>query len=943
MNSAHLLRPTVALVILLSATGCGGGGGGSTPTPEPPAPNPSSYTVGGTVSGLSGTGLILQNNGGDNLAINASGPFTFATPIRQGNGYSVTVMTQPGSPQQTCSVGSGSGTVGAGNVTSVTIACATDTFVLSARVTGLTGSGLVISNGSDRVTTNADGTFAFGTPIASGARYNVMIDAAPTNPAQRCTIANGNGTITNATVTVTITCTGTSPTFAYNLNQGDGTLASYAIDATTGQMRPRFVAKTGTTPVQLATYKSATGKRFGFVANQGSDSVSAFALDPRTGTLSEVTGSPFSTGGTKPRLLTLHPTRPFIYAVNETSSNIAAYTINADTGVLTQVGPTAAGSSPKAFSIDVTGRFAYVASGSGELITYAIDQNSGALTEVANSRVAIGTSFGGLVLERNGRFVYAFDSAAGTISAFAINATTGAPAALAGNPIAAGSNITVLGTHPNGRFVYAKRGPQTQTVANGVVVFAINETTGAIGEIAGSPFDVSANPLAIAFDGTGRNMYAGHLLVQAAPEFNVRGYAVNPDTGALTTISGSPFASPAYPISLDVDSAGKYLYVANTQNNQLSAYSINNSDGSLSQLVGSPSNVGASPSFVTTDDDTTPLSLSSKFVYVTDPAGSVRSFTIAADGTLSPGTVPSMTANAPLGMTLDPQGRFAYVADSGANALRIYAVNASTGTLTETAASPVGTGGGSPQYVAIEPSGRFAYVSIPSTPSILKYTIDASTGSLSSAVPKSLTDNVQDLVITPNGRWLMATAAAGTKVYSYSIDATTGELGAEVTVDLVAPVSTSSIAVDASGKFAYVSDTTNATLRQFQISARTGALSPVGVPVTFDVGQVPTGIALDPQGRFAFTADSSGNSVTMFSINTVNGQLTTLGSVSAGTNPLAITTDYSGNFVRVVTGNGELLTFRVNRNSPSLTLVDTDTGVGAIAEPGTIVTSSHAE
>jgi hypothetical protein len=82
MSSAPTLRPTVALGILLSAAGCGGGGG-SKPEPTVPSPNPSSsYTVGGTVAGLTGPGLVLQNSGGDNLTINCSGPFTFATAIR---------------------------------------------------------------------------------------------------------------------------------------------------------------------------------------------------------------------------------------------------------------------------------------------------------------------------------------------------------------------------------------------------------------------------------------------------------------------------------------------------------------------------------------------------------------------------------------------------------------------------------------------------------------------------------------------------------------------------------------------------------------------------------------------------------------------------------------------------------------------------------------------
>ena len=270
-------------------------------------------------------------------------------------------------------------------------------------------------------------------------------------------------------------------------------------------------------------------------------------------------------------------------------------------------------------------------------------------------------------------------------------------------------------------------------------------------------------------------------------------------------------------------------------------------------------------------------------------------------------------------------------------------MNASTGALSEIAGSPEVTGG-NPQYVAIEPGGLYAYVSIPGTPSIVKYSIDPNTGDLSSPVSKNdVTDDIQDLVITPNGRWLMATAATGTKVYSYSIDVSTGDLGSEVALDLNPAGATGSLAVDLSGKFAYITDTANGTLRQFQINAQTGALSPVGVPLAYGTGRVPTGIAVDPKGGFAFTADSSGNSVSIFSVNGTNGSLTYRNSATGVTTPIAITTDYSGQFVLVATANGELLTVRIDRDARNLTPVDTETGVGAITEPGTIVTSSHVE
>ncbi len=108
------------MVLALSACGggdddgnTGGGGGGATPT----------YAVGGTVTGLAGTGLVLQNNGGDDLGAAASGGFVFAGKLASGAAYAVTVKTQPTNPAQTCTVGNGSGTIAAADVMDVAVAC----------------------------------------------------------------------------------------------------------------------------------------------------------------------------------------------------------------------------------------------------------------------------------------------------------------------------------------------------------------------------------------------------------------------------------------------------------------------------------------------------------------------------------------------------------------------------------------------------------------------------------------------------------------------------------------------------------------------------------------------------------------------------------------------------------------------------------------------------
>lgn len=81
------------------------------------------YTVGGTVSGLAGSGLVLQNNGGDNLTIEVNGSFSFATALPDGSDYSVSIFAQPQSPGQLCAVTLGSGKISGADINDVGVNC----------------------------------------------------------------------------------------------------------------------------------------------------------------------------------------------------------------------------------------------------------------------------------------------------------------------------------------------------------------------------------------------------------------------------------------------------------------------------------------------------------------------------------------------------------------------------------------------------------------------------------------------------------------------------------------------------------------------------------------------------------------------------------------------------------------------------------------------------
>jgi hypothetical protein len=126
--TAGIWRGLHIAVLTMSLAACGGGGSSSAPAsasaPVPTLPSTPTYTVGGMVSGLVGSGLVLQINGSAGSPVSAAGAFTFPDDLSSGAAYSVTVAMQPLTPTQNCVVTNGTGTVSVANVTDVEVDCA---------------------------------------------------------------------------------------------------------------------------------------------------------------------------------------------------------------------------------------------------------------------------------------------------------------------------------------------------------------------------------------------------------------------------------------------------------------------------------------------------------------------------------------------------------------------------------------------------------------------------------------------------------------------------------------------------------------------------------------------------------------------------------------------------------------------------------------------------
>jgi hypothetical protein len=167
-----------------------------------------SFSVGGSISGVAGSGLTLQLNAGQDLVQSADGTFVFPASIVDGSAYAVTVATQPSSPNQTCTVNNGSGQIAGGNITNVQITCTTLTYFIGGGVSGLQGSGLVLHLGSGQdVAVAANGSFMFPTPLTDGSAYAVTVGTQPSGPNQVCQVSAGTGSLAGSDVTnIAVTC-----------------------------------------------------------------------------------------------------------------------------------------------------------------------------------------------------------------------------------------------------------------------------------------------------------------------------------------------------------------------------------------------------------------------------------------------------------------------------------------------------------------------------------------------------------------------------------------------------------------------------------------------------------------------------------------------------------------------------------------------------------------
>ena len=295
----------------------------------------------------------------------------------------------------------------------------------------------------------------------------------------------------------------------------------------------------------------------------------------------------------------------FLYATVAPSGTPNALITHSD-GTLTLQGPGMVNSGgAQTMAIDPTGTFFYETSVfasqisgptiPGGIWAFTINRSDGLLTAGAGSPYLSNLNFYSDVIDQKGKFLYAHGPLG--VYAFSIQSGTGELTQIAGSPFASAGPFVLSATQPVNRMAIDQTNHflYVSTTA-GIAGFSVNQSTGELSSLAGSPFGSNVtNPAAIVITPDNQFLYETGTPPgnNFANDGNLYGYGLNKTTGALTPLSGSPFGvgqcgggsaqgvpgKGGAPDNMTIASQSKFLYLSHC-----GTYSINATTGALMQV-----------------------------------------------------------------------------------------------------------------------------------------------------------------------------------------------------------------------------------------------------------------------------------------------------------------------------------------------------------------------
>lgn len=338
-------------------------------------------------------------------------------------------------------------------------------------------------------------------------------------------------------------------------------------------------------------------------------------------------------------------------------------------------------------------------------------------------------------------YVYAAIPATNQIAIYREDPNSGILTQLDNTPVAAGPAVQALAVHPSKKFLYAANSAESDislfTIAKDGVLTEVTPRTPV------SAGTQATTPTLLAMDPAGQYLYVGNAGTGFA---SISVFSINSTNGQLTQVSGSPFSSIS-PLNMAVAPSGGVLYVTGAgAPGYVESFTIASSTGALSflQLVEPGGAYGTNPGI---NPYGLAISPNGSYLYTANTGdNSVSEFSISSSGILSAvnGSPIGLSYTAPLALLVDSTSSYLFVADEGSTNMAGFSIG-SDGSLTLLASSPFATNAG-PDTIASDTGGNYLFVGNQSSPVVESYSLTKSSGTLETiqkyAVPGTVTSIV---------------------------------------------------------------------------------------------------------------------------------------------------------------------------------------------------------
>jgi 6-phosphogluconolactonase len=342
-----------------------------------------------------------------------------------------------------------------------------------------------------------------------------------------------------------------------------------------------------------SSHSNSAPNHSAYVTLPASGSVALLHINGATGAISMGAQTP-QTQGTTPKGLALLPSKKFLYVANSFADTISIFNVGSD-GSLTLSGtPTPAGQGPDAAVIDPSGKYLLVTNNSSnDISVFSIDASSGALSQVGLTVLA-NNGPSEILITPSGKFVYVTNPGQGTVTGFTFS--NGVLGPVPNTPVFSGLGAIGLAVDSSERFLYVANAaaPNSLVTSQGNISgFNIDPNTGALTPILGSPFTSSngSGPSALTVDPSGRFVYA----TTSGSSYSIWCFAITPTNGQLTPVTNSPFSLAAGGLFALIDPSGNYLYVGTSTGNGVAGFTYNPSTGVPTAILNSPFSTGTAP------------------------------------------------------------------------------------------------------------------------------------------------------------------------------------------------------------------------------------------------------------------------------------------------------------------------------------------------------------